>query len=714
MRGPLLPQASRRFAKPGLRTVLLTLPLGLSLNLSAELRAQTPAPSVPPPGTGTPAPAQTPPPQPQPFPNPGSLFPPSNAPGAQGGPGNAPKPASGDPANAPGAVFDNRLPGFDNATGIIRFNGQNWDVLNNALVSARFEKFLNTPEELGENEANYRAILNKIIVLLDPSNLTPQTLSDAYRLLNRAASFPGDARLCDSLSNAIYSVWQSKRNQARLVEANKILEEEKTTARRNISTLLSTPQFVPAKPPTGGARNASPTVGGTQNNGPGQGLPNPNQNALTRDATPAPTLPADSATQVGNFGRVGNYQETVVVNSVKIKANEAKAELSELQSKLEFQSQLVQLFLQRRFHHLIIGSRFYRALFSDGDSKLNLPDKTKQLFGGTGSPPTVTTLETLANEAIREVQTGVQAFHSLVQLSELDSASRRLREVFALGEFMPEVRTLPRERKRLVLTYAQKGAQLQSALETKDYGLANDLINGPQGLKTLAKDFDATKPMAMIDTARNMSRLHLARARNASIANDKVQFETSLSEAGKIWPNNPELAEVAGKAFQQGDLQAQALNELDQLIAQKNFRRIADEAGRFLAATHMAPPEKQAQLKAILDDFKSIEIALSSAKEMDRLGNAAGAWEALEKTAQKFPDDVQLSQARANYTTKAADFVRSVQHAQEHERRSQPATSLAWFLKAQRLYPRSELAETAIQRLKTELLPGPATPKPAQ
>jgi hypothetical protein len=158
---------------------------------------------------------------------------------------------------------------------------------------------------------------------------------------------------------------------------------------------------------------------------------------------------------------------------------------------------------------------------------------------------------------------------------------------------------------------------------------------------------------------------------------------------------------------------AQAILELDQLIAQKNFKRIADEAGRFLAATHNAPAQKQNQLKEILNDYKSIEGSLAASKEMDRLGNASGAWEVIDKVAQKFPDDIQLNQAKALYTTKASDFVRSIQTAKEHEQRSQIATSLAWYLKAQRLHPTSELADQAVQRLKTILLqaaPVPPTP----
>jgi hypothetical protein len=415
---------------------------------------------------------------------------------------------------------------------------------------------------------------------------------------------------------------------------------------------------------------------------------------------------ASAAGATGKALAMAAYAEKLVENSVRMKANSLKGDVSEVQAKIEFQSLLVQLFLQRRFHHVIIGTRFHRALFGDGESRLNLPEATQGMFkSAAGLSPTVSTLEALSNEAMREVQTSVQSFHSLLGLGELRSATERLRDALLVGEFLPEVRTLPFDRKRKVLRFAQKSNELLSALEVKDYSAAAELLNGPGGLRAMAPDFDASKANALIESSRNAARLHLARARNAAISGNKAEFEAALKEAGAIWPNNPELQEVAAKAFNQGDQMAQTLLELEQLIAQKNLRRIAEEPGRFLAATQGAPPEKQAQVKKILEDFKAIEAALLAAKEMDRQGNPSGAWESVDKAARDFPDDIQLNQARALYTTKAADFVRTIQSAQDHEKRSELATSLAWYLKAQRLYPKSDTAEEAVLRLKTALLP---------
>ena len=692
----------------------LTLGIAGALCLSIQLSAQAPTPQ--------PAPASGPQPSPS-----GQSTPPADSPRPS-------EPSSTDPAkNAPGAMFDNQLPALDPSGSMIRFNGQNWNATDNALFRTRFEKYLNTPEETGAEEKAHREILNQIITLLDPNTFKPSTISEAYKLLARAANYPGDSRLSDTIANAVYSVWATKRLKTRLDEANKILEEENRRARYNlgvVSDLKSgTALNQPAKSTISQPNMKGPAAPQTAQAAPPPAPPPPPAPAPAAPALPdapvakslAPTENGPTANEIAaaatsrNAVKIADYAEKLVSTSAAMKANSLKGSVSEMQAKVEYQSLLVQLFLQRRFHHVVIGCRFYRAIFSDGASKLEVPNESQTIFTkGSGLQATVSTIESVTNELMRDVQTGAQAFHRLLDLGELRSAAERLRDILIVGEFMPEVRTLSFERKRKVLGFVEKANQLQAAIEVKDYTLASELMSGPNGLKTIAKDFDATKPNAVIETARNASRLHLAKARNAVLSGNKPEFEAAIQEAAKIWPNNPELTELASKAFAQSDQMAQALQELDQLIAQKNFKRIADDAGRFLAATHNAPVEKQSQLKDILNDYKSIEGSLGASKEMDRLGNAAGAWEAIDKVAEKFPDDLQLNQARALYTTKASDFVRSIQTAKEHERRSQAATSLAWYLKAQRLYPNSELADQAVQRLKALLMQtAPATTPPA-
>jgi hypothetical protein len=144
---------------------------------------------------------------------------------------------------------------------------------------------------------------------------------------------------------------------------------------------------------------------------------------------------------------------------LKIKANAVKQELSAIQTKVEFQALIMQFFLQRRFQHVLMATRFYRAVFADGDAKLYVGKDTKDLFEkSAGMPPTVGTLDSMANEAIRDVREGVRTYEFLLQKNELESATKRLAESFTVGEYVPEIRTLPREKKRLALEFIRNSA----------------------------------------------------------------------------------------------------------------------------------------------------------------------------------------------------------------------------------------------------------------
>ena len=312
-----------------------------------------------------------------------------------------------------------------------------------------------------------------------------------------------------------------------------------------------------------------------------------------------------------------------------IKANQAKKEISILRAKIEFPEALPlcsrSSFLQQRFQHVLIGGIcFYRAVFTDGVTKpRELGKETKDLFAGAtgGMPPTVSTLDSMANEAVRDVREGVEAYVFLVKQNEMQSASKRLAEAFTMGEFMPEIRTLPREEKRKALAFSQKSYQLISAIEVKDYALAEKLVNE---LTTMAKDFDSSKPMAAVEGARTFECVPFAVARNAAVSGDKAVLETELKAAAELWPRNPALTEVSGKIFRARVMQERALVDFDQLVSQHNYRQIFDDRLRFIAASATYPRASGATEK-VLEQMQEIETAIIQAGEIQKRGDAAGA-----------------------------------------------------------------------------------------
>ena len=148
----------------------------------------------------------------------------------------------------------------------------------------------------------------------------------------------------------------------------------------------------------------------------------------------------------------GKWEKINFEREVKAPTEQVRTELSVIQAKVELQALIVQLFLQRRFQHVLMGTRFYRAIFTDGDTKLNLGKGSQDLFEkSAGMPPTVGTLESLANEAIFHVHEDVQAYEFLAKKGDLENAVKRLAQGFAVGEYLPEIGALPREMKRRAL-----------------------------------------------------------------------------------------------------------------------------------------------------------------------------------------------------------------------------------------------------------------------
>ncbi len=576
---------------------------------------------------------------------------------------NPPASQGSSPTAGESSFLGRDVPSFDPANEMITWDGKTWNVNNNRLFEARLEKYLNVEAETTEEDQAYNAILQEILDILSANRASPTALDRAFRLLPQASEYRRDAGLGDTLANQVYSAWRAGRNLDRIRQADNALLEERRRVERN--------------------------------------------QVITADARPLERISPDNPGAAAAVAERRAIEMQPFVTRLSelnllLKTNQAKRELQEAQTKIEFQALIVQLFFQRRFQHVLIATRFYRNVFADGDDKLRIKGESENLFAKTtGLPPTVGTVDAISNEILRDVGEGIEAYKFLLEKNELESATKRLAETFLVGEYLPEVRTLPREDKRRALAFVQASNQLMSALEVKDYTLAEQLVNQ---LEETAKDFDNSKPMAAIQTAKTVSAMHLAKAKNAAVAGEREILETELSAATEIWPRNPALADISATIFAQGDVQGKALVDFDQLLSQKNYRQIFDDKERLIAATAL-DPARQDQLRQVLADMTAIEGAIIRAQEIEKRGDSAGAWESAEQAFQKFPDDSKLNQLRANLTTQAAEFVRALRRAEELEHRDQPGSSLAWYLKAQQEYPNSDFAREGIERLTKQILP---------
>lgn len=597
-------------------------------------------------------------------------------------------------ANAPGAqqkpkqFLGQDAPFMDPGSETAQWDGHVWNITNNRLFRARFEKWLATPEDRTGKDAAYRELLAGANKFLSPANAGGPDIASAMRNLVRAADFPIDARLCDSIAQAVYGVVLHRKNERLLAKINKELEQERKNTEWNFEV-------------AGGAAETRAKMNGSTPQGQ-QGQGN-NQQAQ----------PKTVEQQAGEFSRVGGYVKKIIEIDATRVANSAKMTASELKSKVEFQALIVQLFLQRRFEHVIISCRLYRNLYEDGDSQLNLKegsDVDKMFTKSLGTTPTVGALDALSSEFIRDVDEGVDSFVYLAEKNDIESASKRLGEAFTIGEYLPKMRTLPRTQKEKVLNFVRDSNQLLSAIEVKDYTLAEEIV---ERMRKDAKDFDYSKPRAAIETARAASGLHIANARSAAIKKDDKKVAEEIEKAALIWPTNPDLKAFSTQVAAYGDMHSRILNDLDTLIAQNNLREIFREQVKYSGAV-LGKPEYEAKLKAALEKVGSVQKVVLTADEMERAGDRHGAWERLKEIAESAKDDNEVNTRLARLSEHCAEYIRVLKDARENEDKGRTGVSLSLYLQAERMYPHSILAKAGIERQADKILPENEEEKPSR
>jgi len=619
-----------------------------------------------------------------------------------GMPGGAPAGGGGAPTTTnsnnnynvvPGSASDrqmdtqtglNNMPMGDPGSENVSFNGKLWNVTNNRLMRSRFETYLTTPEAVSAEDQAYRDIIAQIMQLLAPTNKPGPDPMKAFALLPEAATYKIDGGLCNSIANSIWDVWLSQKKQQNLKLANNAMLDRRKQLSWNAEMGLNNTQLAPPGGSSGGAAKGGPAN------------QQANQNAQTNSAM---------------TGRTSEYIKGIAEIEARMKMNEAASGLSEITSKTQFQALIIQMFLQRRFEHAVIACRFYPNLFRDGDSVLQLDkdsDVQKMLSSSFGVPPTVSMIDGLSLEAIRSVDESLVSFENLVARRDTDSASNRLLEAFGIGEYLPRVRRLPMTEKTKVLDFVRKKNKLLSFLEMKDYANAEVVVTD---LRSLSDDFEYAKPLAAIQTARAVSSLHISKARMAMANKDTKTLETEMKAATEIWPTNPDLAGFSGDLVKGSDMKAQALMEFDRLISQRNYRQIFQDQLQFGTAIQ-GDLSREQQLKKVLNDMGRVELVMNGAREIAST-SAPAAWEKVEKEAKQYPDDPELSKLRADLGVKASEFVTAIEHGRQHEERKQTGSALAWYLKARRMHPPSEMAQAGIKRLVDAIKAGDAPQEPA-
>jgi hypothetical protein len=92
------------------------------------------------------------------------------------------------------------VPHFDPSNETMAYDEKLWNINDNRISRARFEKYLNAAPATGTDDVAYRATLEKIMNFLSPGNATKQNQNAAFSLLKEASEYKDDANLCSTLS----------------------------------------------------------------------------------------------------------------------------------------------------------------------------------------------------------------------------------------------------------------------------------------------------------------------------------------------------------------------------------------------------------------------------------------------------------------------------------------------------------------------------------
>ena len=602
-------------------------------------------------------------------------------------------PTDNSPAQQPKeskSPYGQEIPMLDPSAETVTVGGVTIPLGDNRLLKARFEKYLNQPPESDAEAKAYRETIAEILQTISPlrEGKTPN-LKEAFLLLPSAASYPGDANLCSSLAEAIYVALLAKKDGNQLKELNKSIEDEKNAisreadwaARNDRDTTLAGTQ------PSGGG-------GGGSGGGGGQGA--------GAKGSPGPATNPGAGT---NSLKYKNTLKRIVEIEALKKTNIIRTEAQTIQTKTQYQVNMVQWFTQRRYEHVLMAARFYNQIWKDGDSTLRIDknsDVSKLFSQSLGISPTIASLDSLSNEDIREVDKYIEAFNYLLSQDELHSASQRLMEAYALREYLSPVATLPIDKKRRIALYVRDLHELYGALQARDYVRGKELSDQ---LKKGAKDFPSSKVDSLISGYTLASDLAIEDAKAQLLARNSEKAEEKIKKAAEIWPTNPKLQEFRTLVSNSGAI-VTARNDFDRLLSEGNYREIAKRQYEFAPAIQGDATREDA-FKQIMQNLIAIEGALGKAGEFSRVGQNYSAWEQLADIREQFPDDPKLGSELEILAPKVADFTLALDKARQFESRNpkQTGSALTWFLKARSIYPQSAQAEKGIQRLLDDILP---------
>lgn len=598
--------------------------------------------------------------------------------------GTAPKigqsftdPESGETPNP--QILGMEIPLLDPASDTMSYNGGKFDVGNNALVRARFEKYLQQNPDDSTEAKRYRKKMNSIIKLTQKSarkarEVGSETLVKIGHTLYDMNDYDGDAGQSGNLASAIasaiavqYANRDRKRQNDKLQkEIDGLVDRTNTMTNRN----------------TGRGRQANASVGEKKSG-------------------------AGADTTVTNTFKIAHNTKKIAGLEASGIKNDADSIAATELSKINFQSTIVSMLMQRRFDHALLGSQVYRHIFRDGDTTLKLDNESQaaQLFeGGVGLPPTVNTMATIASNMRREVDQNMEAVTNLLAQNKLADATQHLIEAVAVGEYMQSVATFPVEGRRRIAEFWSLRRKALTTLNARDFAATEEIA---RKMKELDADFDDSMLTSYCTGRKYQSDLHLRNAAKALKDGDDATFNEEITKAGTIWPKNPNL-EKGRQELEKLDKQDPVRDEFRTLVSRKEYRTIYNEQDKFEVVAIDAELKKQ--YKEAITLIGTIDGMLEQLEVAARQDSAMGPCMAYEMLMQRgeedarYKDDSRYRETVNRFALGAHDFVKALEDGKACEARREYGSALSNYLRAQCLYPRSALAGEGVTRVSNIIL----------
>ncbi|MCH2155890.1 MAG: hypothetical protein MK080_07800 [Opitutales bacterium] len=573
-------------------------------------------------------------------------------------------------------VFDTDSDSIDFEEGSFNWKGRTFNMGDNRIMRARFERYLAAPRPSGDVEA-YNALMEKISQRLQVNNLelNGDNLQEIWEMLFDASSFDLDGGNSLVVANHVFNAWRIRQEH----ESGRLSQLELENLRRvqqqivaNRAAFIDRAQRARARDE---ARSARGQGGGNRGAGTGE------TGGLVTEA---------------QF-RAMDLAET----ETRIQALEASTTNNGIQAKLQFQTQIVGFMAQRRFEHAMLASAFYRLIFKGSAQELEVgQEEISDMLGTAEASHTVATLEFIAREAINDVRIGVDSVQALYGREELFGALQRLQETFFLGEHLPEIRLFDTDKKVALHEFYRDARQARQLFDLKDFERVDALA---ESLEARARDFSSAQILSASRSAQRMSDLAVMSARQAMAAQEFEKAEAGLARATSIWPLNPRIEEFSLNMVNRSDIASTATVEFDRVLASGAFRQIYDNRAQ-LGVALLQDPARSQQLEDVVNNVARIDVLLAQAGEMVAQGNPYAAWEILIQATAIDPKDVELNVARADVAPRASPFVAKLNAASEFENDKEYAASLTQLLAAQDIYPASSQCRLGIERLSARLM----------